>query len=135
MHVVPVYDFSSVTKLLLQWDKAAQRLEIQEGLYQKTGVRPTMRTGFLGLCGTRVDSIEHLQKVGLDDERRRVLRGARDPRARADELEREARREDGQVLAHVLELVRLRGGGGEAVGELRRVARGTCRQARRRSAP
>ena len=63
MHVVPVHDFSSVTKLLLQWDKAAQRLEIQEGLYQKTGVRPTMRTGFLGLCGTRVDSIEHLQKV------------------------------------------------------------------------
>ena len=42
----------------------------------------------------------------------------------AERLERELLRPEdgGQVLAHVLELVRLRGGGGEAVGELRRVA-------------
>ena len=62
-HVVPVYDFSEVTKLLLRWDRAAQRLEILEALYALNGLKPTMRTGLLGLWGDKVDAIDHYQKL------------------------------------------------------------------------
>ena len=58
-NVVPVQDFSEVTKYLLQWDKASQQLEVLEALFELDGVRRTMKTGFLGLYGERVDSITY----------------------------------------------------------------------------
>merc|ERR1712176_1047381 len=60
-NVVPVQDFSEVTKYLLQWDKASQQLEVLEALFELDGVRRTMKTGFLGLFGERVDSITYYQ--------------------------------------------------------------------------
>lgn len=61
--VVPVQDFSEVTKFLLQWDRASQKLEILEALHRLNGIRPMMKTGFLGLWGERVDSITHYEDL------------------------------------------------------------------------
>jgi len=62
-HVVPVQDFSEVTKYLLQWDRASQNLEVQEALFEMDGQRRTVKTGFLGLFGEKVDAISHYQRV------------------------------------------------------------------------
>jgi hypothetical protein len=61
--VVPVQDFSEVTKYLLQWDRASQKLEILQALYRLNDTRPTMKTGFLGLWGERVDSITYYESL------------------------------------------------------------------------
>ncbi|UPQ98976.1 calcium-dependent channel protein [Chloropicon primus] len=78
-HVVPIYNFSEVTRLLLQWDRAAQRLEIYEALFELKGVRPTMKTGFLGLWGERVDAITHFKDVieELDSDIKRARKRAK----------------------------------------------------------
>lgn len=78
-HVVPVKDFRKVTKLLHQWDQAYKKLEICEAVYAMYGRRRTVRTGFLGLFGKKVDAIKfHESKVQeisklIKKERKRVL--------------------------------------------------------------
>ncbi|XP_050898222.1 protein OSCA1-like isoform X2 [Lathyrus oleraceus] len=54
-----VYNANRLAKLVKKKSKMQNWLVYYQNKLDRTSIRPEMKTGFLGCCGTKVDSIDH----------------------------------------------------------------------------
>ncbi|KAK7393837.1 hypothetical protein VNO78_22401 [Psophocarpus tetragonolobus] len=54
-----VYDANKLAKLVKKKKKLKNWLVYYQNKFERTSERPQIKTGFLGLCGTKVDAIDH----------------------------------------------------------------------------
>lgn len=60
---VPILDYRKIQPMMHMWNIHMMKLETAMWQLEKQGKRPEMKTGFCGLCGDKVDTIEYLTDI------------------------------------------------------------------------